>query len=61
MSASLFLRSVPGQLVLATTVPVNSDRIGSSSERVIFLGWICSSCTLGSARACPSAERLVNS
>ena len=56
MFASLCLRSDPGQLVSATTTPVKSDRIGSFSERMIFSGWKYSSCTLGSAMACPSAE-----
>ena len=61
MSASLLLRSVPGQLVLTMTAPVKLDRIGSSSERVISLGWTYTSCTLGSARAGPSVEQLASS
>jgi len=61
MSASLVLRSVPGQLVLTTTVPVSSDRIGSSSERMIFLGRICLSCTLWLIWACPSIRLLASS
>jgi len=60
MFASLCVRSYPGQLVLATTTPVKFNRIGSPSERVISLGWKYSSCTLGSARGCPSAERLAS-
>jgi len=61
MFASLCLQSDPGQLVLATTTPVKSDRIGSPSERMIFSGWKYLSCTLGSAMACPSAEWLASS
>ena len=56
MFASFVPRSVPSQLVLTTIVPVKSDRIGSSSERVIFLGWMYLSCSLGSAWICPSTE-----
>ena len=61
ISASLLLRSIPGQLVLTMTMPVKFDRIGSSSERVISLGWTYTSCTLGSARAGPSVEQLASS